>query len=98
MKKILLVLGLISSGSAISAMKPVDGLRQAPEMICSGHQNQDECRAAVNAVMFGIYSFTALNEQCESSTDALKAKMDAEMKEQCAMAKDATEYLKTLRR
>lgn len=47
--------------------------------------------------MFGTYSFTALDEQCESSSDAVKAKMDAQMKAQCAAAKDATEYLKTLR-
>ncbi|AJB82310.1 TPA: hypothetical protein R4X90_000617 [Enterobacter hormaechei subsp. xiangfangensis] len=98
MKKIIIALALISSSPAFSEMTPADSLKQAPEMVCTGHQNQDECKAVVKAVMFGTYSFTALDEQCESSSDAVKAKMDAEMKEQCAMAKEATQYLKTLRR
>lgn len=78
-------------------MTPSDGLKQAPEMVCTNHPNHDQCVTAVKAIMFGTYSFTALDEQCESSSGAVKAKMDAEMKAQCAAAKDATEYLKTLR-
>lgn len=47
--------------------------------------------------MFGTYSFTALDEQCESSSDAVKSKMDSNLKAQCAAAKEAASYLKTLR-
>lgn len=78
-------------------MTPSDGLKQAPDMVCANHPNHAQCVTAVKAIMFGTYSFTALDEQCESSSDAVKAKMDAQMKAQCAAAKDATEYLKTLR-
>lgn len=98
MKKVLLATFLFSTSSTYAAMTPAEGLKQAPEMVCTNHGNQDECRAALKAIMFGVYSFTALDEQCESSSESVKSKMDEEMKVQCAAAKSAVEYLKTLRR
>lgn len=98
MKNIIVGVALLASASSASAMTPSDGLKQAPDIVCNDHPNHDQCVSAVKAIMFGTYSFTALDEQCDSSSDSVKAKMGAEMKAQCAAAKDATEYLKTLRR
>lgn len=98
MIRLIIALAFFSSGYVFSAGRPAEMLTQAPDMICTDHKNQKECRTAVEAVMLASYSFTSLNEQCEGSTDAMKLRMDEKLKSQCNMAKDATEYLKSLRR
>lgn len=49
---------------------------------------------AVQATMLAVYNITSLDASCEGSSDEVKAKMNAELKSQCAAAKEISDYLK----
>lgn len=94
--KLLFASILFTAFAANSAMTPAEALKNAPEAICAGHNSPSDCQAAIKGVLFASYQFSSLNETCESSNDAVKAKMNDQIKAQCAAAKDAVKYLETL--
>lgn len=48
--------------------------------------------------MLAVYNITSLDAGCESSSDEVKAKMNNELKAQCAAAKEISDYLKSQNR
>jgi len=45
--------------------------------------------------MLAVYNFTSLDAGCESSSDEVKARMNDELKAQCAAAKEVSDYFKS---
>lgn len=95
--KILAAVLSFLSLAANAAITPADALKKSPDAICTGHTSAKDCQTAIKAILFASYQFTSLNDACESSNDAVKAKMNDQLKGQCAAAKDAVSYLETLK-
>lgn len=94
MKKLLLAMVLLPPLAANAAESALDQLKQSPSAICKDHAQPDQCMVAVQATMLAVYNITSLDASCEGSSDEVKAKMNAELKAQCATAKEISDYLK----
>ncbi|EPH2678501.1 MULTISPECIES: hypothetical protein [Enterobacter cloacae complex] len=94
MRKLLLAMVLLSPLAANAAESALDQLKQSPSAICKDHAQPDQCMVAVQATMLAVYNITSLDASCEGSSDEVKAKMNAELKSQCAAAKEISDYLK----
>ncbi|MBL5910962.1 hypothetical protein JBO41_03610 [Enterobacter asburiae] len=95
MKKFLLALALLAPLAATAKESVLDHLKQSPSVICKDHAQPSQCKVAVQATMLAVYNFTSLDAGCESSSDEVKARMNNELKAQCAAAKEISDYFKS---
>lgn len=94
MKKFLWAILFLTPLAANAEQSALDQLKQSPAAICKDHAQPDQCKVAVQATMLAVYNITSLNASCEGSSDEVKAKMNADLKAQCAAAKEISDYLK----
>ncbi|EKS6738522.1 hypothetical protein NTH60_002512 [Enterobacter ludwigii] len=95
MRKLLLAMVLLAPLSATAKESVLDHLKQSSSVICKDHPQPSQCKVAVQATMLAVYNFTSLDAGCESSSDEVKAKMNNELKAQCAAAKEVSDYFKS---
>ncbi|HDR2659913.1 TPA: hypothetical protein QCI56_000791 [Enterobacter asburiae] len=95
MKKFLLALALLTPLAATAKESVLDHLKQSSSVICKDHAQPSQCKVAVQATMLAVYNFTSLDAGCESSSDEVKARMNNELKAQCAAAKEISDYFKS---
>ncbi|EOY5567884.1 TPA: hypothetical protein ACTYZ0_000402 [Citrobacter werkmanii] len=98
MKKFLWAILFLAPLAANAEESALDQLKQSPAAICKDHAQPDQCKVAVQATMLAVYNITSLDAGCESSSDEVKAKMNNELKAQCAAAKEISDYLKSQNR
>lgn len=85
----------LTSFGVLSAPTALDQLKMSPSVICKDHAEKQQCMVAIQATMVAVYNITSLSEHCESTAEAQKSKMNGQLKEQCAAAKEITDYLKS---
>ncbi|EPM0022767.1 hypothetical protein PU088_001082 [Citrobacter farmeri] len=98
MEKILLAMALLFPLAATAEESALDQLKKSPSVICKDHAQPDQCIVAVQATMLAVYNITSLDTSCEGSSDEVKAKMNSDLKAQCAAAKEIADYLKSQNR
>ncbi|EAY2107816.1 TPA: hypothetical protein NO409_001833 [Salmonella enterica] len=98
MKKFLWAILFLTPLAANAEESALGQLKQSPAAICKDHAQPDQCKVAVQATMLAVYNITSLDAGCESSSEEVKAKMNNELKAQCAAAKEISDYLKSQNR